>query len=107
MDPQLITGVTVFLCFVALSSGLLAVELILLGGVTVLMCVGVLTPEQAVEGFGNPAVLTIGGLYVLTAALRQTGALDLLFGDPPHFFSSFLEDFFPSVETKISFSSPG
>lgn len=34
---------------------------------------GILTPEQAVAGFSRSAVLTIVGLFVITATLEQTG----------------------------------
>jgi di/tricarboxylate transporter len=36
---------------------------------------GLLTPDQALAGFSNRAVLTIVGLFVITAALEQTGVV--------------------------------
>ena len=40
---------------------------------------GVLTPRQALEGFGNPAVITVAGMFVLSRALVSSGApLNLL-----------------------------
>ena len=36
---------------------------------------GILTPEQAVAGFSRSAVLTIVGLFVITATLEQTGVV--------------------------------
>lgn len=39
---------------------------------------GILTPEQAVAGFSRPAVLTIVGLFVITATLEQTGVVQWL-----------------------------
>ncbi len=51
-------------------------DLLFLGGlVTVTLC-GVITPNQALAGFANPAVLTIGALFVVAAGLRSTGVLD-------------------------------
>lgn len=38
----------------------------------------VLTPSQALAGFSNPAVVTIGGLFVITAALERTGVVRFL-----------------------------
>jgi di/tricarboxylate transporter len=52
-------------------------EGIMMGGLVVLLAFGVLPPEEAFLGFANPAVLALAGLYVLTSALRETGALDL------------------------------
>ncbi|MCB9678917.1 MAG: SLC13 family permease [Alphaproteobacteria bacterium] len=50
-------------------------ELVLLGGVVILTAAGVLTPEQAFAGFANPGMLTIAGLFVVAAGLRETGAV--------------------------------
>lgn len=36
---------------------------------------GILTPEQALAGFSKPAVITIVGLFVITAALERTGVV--------------------------------
>ncbi|GAB1407339.1 SLC13 family permease [Thermomonas brevis] len=51
---------------------------ILLGAVAVLMGTGILTPMQALAGFWNPGVLTVGLLFVLVAALKTTGAIAAL-----------------------------
>ena len=39
---------------------------------------GIITPEEAFSGFSNGAVVTIAALFVIAAALRETGALDHL-----------------------------
>src|SRR6266508_1897503 len=39
---------------------------------------GILTPEQAVAGFSRSAVLTIVGLFVITATLERTGVVQWL-----------------------------
>ena len=39
---------------------------------------GYLTPEQAISGFSNPAVLTIAFLFILSHALQKTGILEYL-----------------------------
>ena len=51
-------------------------ELVFLGGLVVVILTGVITPAQAFEGFSSNAILTIGGLLVCAAALRETGLLD-------------------------------
>src|SRR6476659_9934939 len=37
-----------------------------------------LTPEQALAGFARPAVITIVGLFVITASLERTGVVQWL-----------------------------
>ena len=39
---------------------------------------GYLTPTEAVSGFSNPAVITIGLLFVLSSAIQKTGLLEYL-----------------------------
>ncbi len=46
--------------------------------VVVLMVAGVVTPEQAFQGFSNPAPITVAALYVLARAVEKCGALQPL-----------------------------
>ena len=39
---------------------------------------GYLTPSEAVSGFSNPAVITIGLLFILSRAIQKTGLLEYL-----------------------------
>lgn len=39
---------------------------------------GFLTPTEAVSGFSNPAVITIGLLFVLSSAIQKTGLLEYI-----------------------------
>ena len=55
-------------------------DVILMGGLIVLAASGVLTPKEAFAGFANESMLTVGALLVLSAALRDTGALEATFG---------------------------
>ena len=40
------------------------------------MITGILTPEEGFEGFNNPATITVGAMFVLSAAIFKTGVLD-------------------------------
>jgi len=51
-------------------------DLLFLGGLIIVTLAGVLTPEQAFEGFANPALLTIAALLVVASGLRSAGVLD-------------------------------
>lgn len=55
-------------------------DVLLLGGVGVLLLAGVLTPAEAFSGFANPAVLTVAALYVVAAGVQRTNALAALDG---------------------------
>ena len=41
-------------------------------------CLGYLTPAEAFSGFSNPAVITIGLLFILSSAIQKTGLLEYL-----------------------------
>jgi len=55
-----------------------APDLILVGALTVLIVSGVLSPEAALAGLGNPGLATVGVLYVVVAGLVDTGGIHLL-----------------------------
>jgi di/tricarboxylate transporter len=45
---------------------------------TVLLLTGVLTPEEGFSGFSNAATVTVAAMFVISAGLRQTGAVSFL-----------------------------
>ncbi len=63
---------------VTLAMTRVAADTVLMGAVTFLIVIGVLTPVQALAGFGNPGVVTVAALYVVAAGLRETGAIQFL-----------------------------
>ncbi len=66
------------LVFTSLVKNLGPPDMVLLGGTVLVALVGVITPEQAFSGFVNPGVLTVAALFVVAAAVRETGALDTI-----------------------------
>jgi len=40
-----------------------------------LLATGIITPGEAVSGFSNPATITVGAMFIISAALNKTGAL--------------------------------
>ncbi len=78
-NPQaLITLAVLLLAVVLFISGVLAPELTGLLSLAMLMATGVLTPQTALAGFGSPALITLMGLFAVSAALFKSGALDRL-----------------------------
>lgn len=70
-----LAGVFAFLAFTRKSP-----DLILLGGLIILLVSGVLTPSQAFSGFSNEGIITVGVLYVVAAGLRESGGINLASG---------------------------
>ncbi|MCA9581802.1 MAG: hypothetical protein KC416_08395, partial [Myxococcales bacterium] len=55
-----------------------SLDLLMMGGLTLLLLFGVLTPAEAFVGFANEAVLIVAALFVIAQGIRDTGALDFL-----------------------------
>lgn len=51
-------------------------DMVLLGASLACGVVGIISPEQVFSGFVNPGTLTIGALFVVAAAMSETGALE-------------------------------
>lgn len=51
-------------------------EMVVMGGLVVLLVAGVVAPSVAFAGFANPGVVSLAALYLVSAGLRETGALD-------------------------------
>jgi di/tricarboxylate transporter len=53
----------------------LSADLVLMAALAFLLITGILTPTEALTGFGNPGVITVATLYVVAAGLKETGAV--------------------------------
>lgn len=84
-DAQFTLGVLA-LIFALLLWTQLAPDVVLVGGVGLLVLRGILDPREALAGMANEAMITVGILYVVGAGVRQTGGVDWiaqrLFGRP-------------------------
>ena len=63
------------LCFTTLALTRYSADIVMLGGLTLLLLAGVLSPEQALSGLANEGMVTVGVLYVVVAGLRETGGI--------------------------------
>jgi di/tricarboxylate transporter len=74
----LITLFVILGAVVLFATEALSIDLVALLVVVVLITFGVISPEEGIEGFSNKATLTVAFMFVLSAALLKTGALQLL-----------------------------
>ena len=77
------TAAIITLCVILLAIVLFATEALPVDVVAILILVvlvlsGVLTPQEGIEGFSNKATITVAFMFVLSAALLKTGALQVL-----------------------------
>jgi di/tricarboxylate transporter len=68
-----LAGVLASLVFTAVGP-----DLALIGGLIVLMLAGILSPAEMVRGLSNEGLVTVAVLYVVSAGMRETGAIDLI-----------------------------
>jgi di/tricarboxylate transporter len=59
-------------------SGRIRADIVALAALTLLILLGVLTPEEALAGFSNPVIIMMVGLFVVGGAVLQTGLAKLV-----------------------------
>lgn len=77
LDAWILAGMLIVM-LAAFASSRIAVDLVMLGTLTVLVISGVLDPKSAISGYANEGLITVGLLYILAAGLKETGAINLL-----------------------------
>jgi H+/gluconate symporter-like permease len=63
---------------IVLALGLLRTDVVALLVLILVTLLGLLPPDQALAGFSNQAVLTVGGMFVVSAGLSRTGVAGLI-----------------------------
>lgn len=53
-------------------------DLVLLGGLTILLVAGIVSPGEALAGFGNEGLVTVAVLFVIAEGLHQTGSITFI-----------------------------
>ncbi|MEO7660704.1 MAG: SLC13 family permease, partial [Pyrinomonadaceae bacterium] len=77
MSPITITLILLLVAIILFAIEKIPVDIVGILLVMGLVLFGVLTVQDAVAGFGNDIIITIGGLFVLTGGLVKTGLVDL------------------------------
>ena len=74
-------------------------HLAMMSALTLLSLVGILTPAEALQGFGNPGLVTVAAMFVVAAGLQSSGGLELLLnkvlGQPKNLRGALLTIFLP------------
>jgi len=75
-----LTIAVIVLVFIGLAKEIAGPDILMMAGLFTLAFTGVLDERETFASFSNPAVLTIGALFILSAALRETGAMEIAMG---------------------------
>ena len=76
-EPYVTLGV-VALLFFSLVRNIAPPDILFLGAVALLASLKIITPEQALAGFANAGVITVAAMFIVAAALRETGVLSMI-----------------------------
>jgi di/tricarboxylate transporter len=66
--------------FISFLRGWGSPDIVALSALAVLLLSGLLTSEQALQSFSNPAPIIIASMFVLSAALDRTGVIEVMAG---------------------------
>ncbi len=56
----------------------ISVDLTAIGIMVLLVVSRILTPKEAIGGFANPAVITVGAMFVVSKGMMRTGGVEFL-----------------------------
>ena len=77
METWIVTIVLVATVYFLISEKI-PIDLTAIGIIVVLTVSGLLTPVEAVAGFSNPAVITVGAMFLISRAMIRTGVVGLI-----------------------------
>jgi di/tricarboxylate transporter len=77
MEAWIVIGLLV-VAVVAFATEKISVDLVTLGMLCALVLTGILRVDQAFSGFGDRVIILLAAIFVIGAALRETGVLDTL-----------------------------
>ena len=105
MDPQWATFVVLAVALVLFVTEWVAIDLVALLVPVVLGILGVLTPAEAFSGFGNGAVITVAGMFVISRALVDSGAVAFLGGFLQRLTAGSKRSVLPAIVLLVAFPS--
>ncbi len=76
--PVVLVSLILILTLVLLISEKISVDKTAIGIMVLLALTGILSPAETVAGFANPAVITVGAMFLLSHGLIRTGAVAFL-----------------------------
>jgi di/tricarboxylate transporter len=74
----LIVSIILLIALILLITEKISIDLTAIGIMATLMVTGILTPTEAVAGFANPAVITVGAMFLISRAMIRTGAVGFI-----------------------------
>ena len=77
MSVWIVTIVLIITLYLLISEQV-PIDLTSIGLLVALILTRLLTPSEAVAGFANPAVITVGGMFLVSQAMIRTGVVSVI-----------------------------
>ncbi|MES2597506.1 MAG: SLC13 family permease [Verrucomicrobiota bacterium] len=77
MEAAIVIGLLI-IAVILFATEKISVDLVTLSLLCVLVLTGVITSGEAFAGFGNEVIVMLGSIFIIGAALRETGVLDTM-----------------------------
>ncbi|MGB3238028.1 MAG: SLC13 family permease [Geitlerinemataceae cyanobacterium] len=79
MEPKIILMLCILVAaLIAFVAEWLPVDITAIGVATVLMLFGLVSPDEGIAGFGNSATITVMAMFILSAGITKTGAIQIV-----------------------------
>jgi di/tricarboxylate transporter len=77
MDIWIISAILLATLYLLITEKI-SVDLTAIGIMVLLVVSRILTPKEAIAGFANPAVITVGAMFVVSKGMMRTGGVEFL-----------------------------
>jgi di/tricarboxylate transporter len=77
MDIWIISAILLLTLYLLITEKI-SVDLTAIGIIVLLVVTRILTPTEAIGGFANPAVITVGAMFVVSKGMMRTGGVEFL-----------------------------
>lgn len=77
MDISIISAILLITLYLLITEKI-SIDLTAIGIMVLLVASNILTPKEAIGGFANPAVVTVGAMFVVSKGLIRTGGVEFL-----------------------------
>jgi len=81
----LIVSAILLIALILLVTEIFPVDRTAIGIIVALALSGVMTPQEAVAGFANPAVITVAAMFLLSRGMVRTGAVEFVVAKVLHY----------------------
>ncbi|MEY5040654.1 MAG: hypothetical protein RLZZ414_182 [Bacteroidota bacterium] len=84
--PAIITLIIIGVAIILFATELISIDLVSLLIIVLLVVFGVNTPQESIDGFSNKATITTAFMFILSATVLKTGALQYMAHRVSHIF---------------------